>query len=266
MKRPMASFSPQIPPMWRESRIGLEAASLVRSRIFRGEGMEDAQGQPVVLIPGFLAGDGSLSLMTRWLRGTGHYTRKAGMRSNVDCSAAAFERLAERVETLAETRGQRVAIIGQSRGGNFAKVLAHRHPDLVSGIVTLGSPQLNPFDIHPLVHAQVLAMGTLGTLGFRGLFKHACRWGKCCESFWADMRKPLRDDVGYVSIYSRSDGIVNWRSCLDPHADHVEVEASHCGMAVHRGTYRAIAEALARFRALPPARPSARAERVTRAA
>jgi hypothetical protein len=51
-----------------------------------------------------------------------------------------------------------------------------------------------------------------------------------------------------VSIYSRSDGIVDWRACLDPAADHVEIQASHCGMAVSGQAYRATAEALERFR------------------
>jgi len=38
----------------------------------------------------------------------------------------------------------------------------------------------------------------------------------------------LREDVGYVALYSRSDGIVNWRSCLDPHADElVEIGRAH---------------------------------------
>jgi pimeloyl-ACP methyl ester carboxylesterase len=216
--------------------------------VFRGDGVEHAGGQPVLLIPGFLAGDDSLGLMTRWLRKTGHHTRKAGMRSNVDCSEAAYERLAERLECLAETRGERVAIIGQSRGGNFAKVLAVRHPDLVSGIVTLGSPQLDPFDIHPFVRAQVYAVGTLGWLGVPGLFSHKCKWGDCCGGFWEDLQKPLRDDVGYLSVYSKSDGVVRWRSCLDPHADLLEIEASHCGMAVSPRAWRAVEQALTGFR------------------
>jgi triacylglycerol lipase len=239
---------PLLPPLWREGRLGLEAAALMRSKVYRGDDVEDAGDQPVLLIPGFLAGDESLGLMTRWLRKTGHHTRKAGMRSNVDCSEHAYERLVERLECLAETRGERVAIIGQSRGGNFAKVLAVRHPDLVSGIVTLGSPQLDPYDIHPFVRAQVYAVGTLGFLGVPGLFSHRCKWGHCCESFWEDLQKPLRDDVGYLSVYSKSDGVVNWRSCLDPAAEHLEIRASHIGMAVSPRAWRAVEHALTGFR------------------
>jgi triacylglycerol lipase len=260
------SLLPLPPPLWRESRIGLEAAALLRHPIHRGEGVPDAGGQPVMLIPGFLAGDDSLGIMTRWLRRTGHHTRKAGMRSNVDCSATAFERLEERLEEMAATRGEKVAIVGQSRGGNFAKVLARRRPDLVSGIVTLGSPQRNPVAIHPLVRAQVFAVGALGTLGARGFFRHSCLWGDCCKDFWADLRSELPSEVGYVSVYSRTDGVVDWRACLDDGARHVEVRASHCGMAVNVQTYRVLAEALAEFRARgrrPQRRRRARAGGVT---
>jgi triacylglycerol lipase len=243
-----------LPPIWREGRFGLEAAALMRNPIHRGHGVPDAGGQPVLLIPGFLAGDDSLGIMTRWLRRTGHHTRKAGIRSNVNCSALAVERLEERLELMAETRGQKVAIIGQSRGGNFAKVLAVRRPDLVSGIVTLGSAQLNPLAVHPLVHGSVYLVGTLGTMGANGLFKHSCRYGDCCESFWTDLEKPMPKGIGYMSIYSRSDGIVDWRACLDPDAEQVEIRSSHVGMAVHPDGYRAIAGALADFREARAAR------------
>ena len=255
-----------LPPLWRESRIGLEAAALLRHPIHRGEGVAHAEGQPVLLIPGFLAGDDSLGLMTRWLRRTGHHTRKAGMRSNVDCSTLAVDRLEDRLEQMAEARGEKVAIIGQSRGGNFAKVLARRRPDLVSGIVTLGSPQRNPVAIHPLVRAQVYAVGALGTLGARGLFRHSCLWGECCASFWEDLRGELPPGVGYVSVYSRTDGVVDWRACLDEGARHVEVSASHCGMAVNVGTYEALAQALEEFRAADRGRSRRRARPAARGA
>src|ERR687885_1317473 len=102
----MALPLPILPPLWRESRFGLEAAALLRSRVYRGEGVEDAAGQPVLLIPGFLAGDDSLALMTRWLRRTGHHTSKAGMRWNVNCSGVVLERIERRLETLVERQGR----------------------------------------------------------------------------------------------------------------------------------------------------------------
>ena len=228
--------------------MGLEAAALVRQPIFHGEGVPDAGGQPVLLIPGFLAGDDSLGFMTRWLRRTGHHTRKAGIRFNVNCSGQAVDRLETRLESLVDSAGRPAAIIGQSRGGTFAKVLAARRPELVSGIVTLGTPHVEPLAVHPLVSLQLIAVGALGTLRVPGLFRRACLTGDCCEDFWRTSESNLPRGVGFVSIYSKSDGIVDWEACLAAGAKHVEVRASHIGMAVNAGAYQAIADALGSFR------------------
>jgi hypothetical protein len=114
---------------------------------------------------------------------------------------------------------------------------------------------------------QVYAVGTLGTLGLRGFLKHSCRAGDCCERFWDDLEKPVPRGVGFLSIYSKSDGIVKWPSCLDPSAVHHEISGSHMGMAVHPDAYRAIAGALAAFRgSATPGAHSRRARRAVRRA
>jgi len=210
--------------------------------------MRDGGGQPVLLIPGFLAGDDSLGFMTRWLRRTGHHTRKAGMRFNMNCSGQAVDRLETRLESLVEAAGRPAAIVGQSRGGTFARVLAARRPELVSGIVTLGTPHVDPLAVHPLVSLQLLAVGTLGTLRVPGMFRRSCLAGDCCEDFWRTSEENLPRGVGFVSIYSKSDGIVDWPACLAVGAEQVEVRASHIGMAVNAGAYEAITEALHSFR------------------
>jgi triacylglycerol lipase len=268
MKGPSLSLRSSRPPLWREARFGLEAASLIRDPIFHGEGMRDGRGRAVLLIPGFLAGDGSLGLMAGWLKRAGYRPVRAGMRANVDCSGAALERLEERVEGIVAERGARAAVVGQSRGGGLAKALAARRPDLIHGIVTLGSPQIDPLAVHPLVRLQVEAVSRLGSLGAPGLFKRSCLDGNCCAGYWQQIAEPCPDGVGFVSIYSRSDGIVDWRACLDPCADeHVEISASHCGMAVHPDAWRTIAAALERFgrderRPRSGARQTARLRRV----
>lgn len=229
--------------------MGLELAALVRDGVFRGQGVTDGRGQPVLLIPGFMAGDGSLKLMARWLKGTGHHPGRAGIRANVSCSGTSVERLETRLEALVERQGRRAAIVGHSRGGTFAKALAVRRPDLVAGIVTLGSPHVDPLSgVHPLVRANIEAVATLGRLRVPGMFSHGCLEDDCCAEFWLQASGPLPRGVGFVSVYSRSDGVVGWRSCLDPAADeHVEVRSSHCGMAVHAAVYRATADALQAF-------------------
>jgi triacylglycerol lipase len=248
--------------------VGLEAAALMRDPVYWGESVEYGHDQPVFLIPGFLVGDGSLAILTHWLRRTGHRTSKAGIRFNVGCSGDGVQCMEQRLEKLVEKAGQRAVVIGQSRGGSFAKVLASRRPDLVSGIVNLGSPTLGAFAVHPLVRLQVAAVGALGSLGAPGLFTKACLDGDCCSEFWTKHDGPLPDDVGFVSIYSRSDGIVDWHACLDPAAErYAEVNASHVGMGLNAEVYRAIAQALADFRRRgEQSRPVATVEPIRKAA
>ena len=238
---------PYIPPLWRESRFGLELAALRRHPVYRGVGVPPGDGRAVMLIPGFLAGDGSLGTMTHWLRAAGYHTRRAGIRANVDCSEEACARLEARLEGFAEATGQRVAIVGQSRGGTFARALAVKRPDLVAGVVTLGSPTVSQLRIHPLVLAQVGLVSALGSARVPGLFSWRCLRGDCCEHFREALTGPFPADIPYIAMYSRTDGIVDWRSCLDTAAELVEVRASHCGMAANAAVYQELALALGAF-------------------
>ena len=248
MKAPIPVPRSARPPLWREARIGLETAGLLRDPVFRGEGLVDGRGRPVLLIPGFLAGDGSLAMMAGWLKRAGYRPSRAGIVANVNCSGVLIPRLEKRLERLVSLQGKPAAIVGQSRGGTLAKVLAYRRPDLVAGVVMLGSPQTDPLAVHPLVRLQVEAVSRLGSLGAPGLFKRSCIKGDCCSSFWEDLARPLPPEVPLVSVYSKSDGVVDWRSCLDPHATElVEITASHCGMAVSRAAWGAVADALGHF-------------------
>jgi triacylglycerol lipase len=239
---------PHLPPLWRESRIGLEWAALRRSDVFHGAGVPDGEGRGVLLVPGFLAGDGSLGTMTQWLRAAGYRTKRAGIRSNVACSEVACTRLEERLECLAARTGRRVVIVGQSRGGVLAKALGARRADLVSGVVTLGAPVVSQLAVHPIVLAQVGVLAALGSGPVPGLISWRCLRGDCCARFRESVSGPLPPGVGYVALYSRTDGIVDWRSCMDPGADAcVEVRASHCGMGMNADVYHAIARALRTF-------------------
>ena len=268
MKGPSLIARSSRPPLWREARLGLEAAALLRDPVLRGAGLKDGRGRPVMLLPGFLAGDASLGPMAGWLKRAGYRPTRAGMRANVDCSGALVGRLEERLERVVLDQGMRAVLVGQSRGGALAKVLAVRRPDLVAGVVTLGSPQMAPLAVHPLVRVQLQAVGALGSLGAPGLFRRSCLDGECCAEFWSALAGPLPAGVGLVTVYSRSDGIVDWRACLDPNADErVEIASSHVGMAVSPAAWKAIASALERFgRAEARRRPAARGRRLRRAA
>jgi triacylglycerol lipase len=53
-------------------------------------------------------------------------------------------------------------------------------------------------------------------------------------------------DVDFTAVYSKRDGIVDWRACVDPEAKAVEVSASHVGMAVDPRVIDRVVEALTR--------------------
>src|SRR3954469_20974481 len=96
----------------RELRSLAEAARLFGDPVFRGVGVPRGDGAPVVLVPGFLAGDASLAVLRAWLRRRGHRTYRSAIAWNVDCSEAAVRRLDRRVIEVAERTGRPVALIG----------------------------------------------------------------------------------------------------------------------------------------------------------
>jgi triacylglycerol lipase len=171
---------------------------------------------PVLLIPGLLAGDGSMDAIAQALRAAGHHPHAAGTRRNVGCSERVVGRLEAIADRLADQHGRPLALVGHSRGGPFARVLARRRPELVAGVITLGTPYRDPLAIHPLVWASAAALATAGTLRIPGLMSWSCGASRCCGSFDRDLAAPLPDDIALLSIYTRRDGVVDWRACVDP--------------------------------------------------
>ena len=230
-------------PLRGELRYGLELARLASDPEFpRPRRRSDAP--PILLVPGFMAGDPSLAVLRGWLRRRGSRTEAAGIRLNVDCSERAVRRIQARLLRVAEQADRRVVVVGQSRGGELARVLAVRNPDAVSTLVMLGSPVLEPLSVGPVVMSAVRSVARLGDLGVPGMFSSRCADGDCCASFREDLRTPLPPTLRAVAIYSRSDGIVSWEACLDPCAEHIEVASSHSGMSVNAGVYRVLARVL----------------------
>jgi triacylglycerol lipase len=226
-------------PLWGELRYSAELARLLADSAFRSPARRP-DAQPVLLIPGFMAGDASLSVMRNWLRRRGHRVAMSGMLANVDCAERIVTRLDRKVQRLAEQNGSPVVLIGQSRGGALARALAVRNPEHVSGLVMLGSPVRDSLAVSAPVMRTVRWLAALGDLRIPGLFSTTCRNGACCEDFRADLAAPLAPGVRSLSVHSRSDAIVDWRACVDPHGEQFEVDSSHCGMSVHAEVYRVL--------------------------
>src|SRR5207253_6217329 len=185
-----------------------------------------------------MAGDNSLSVLRRWLRGQGHPVRMSGIRVNAGCAERITARLQRRLRAFADEHGRPVLLVGQSRGGALARSLAVREPEHLCGLVMLGTPVRNGLAISPPVMRTLRWVARLGDLGVPGLLSTGCATGDCCAAFREEMQAPLDPRIHALSVLSRSDGIVDWRACLDPHAQAVEVDSSHCGMSVHPDVYR----------------------------
>lgn len=232
-----------VAPVLGELRYSAELARLLSDTRLRAP-RPLADAPPVMLIPGFMAGDASLLVLRAWLRRRGHRVAMSGMFANVDCAGRSVERLEAQLADFAAECGSPVALVGQSRGGTLARVLAVRHPELVCGLAMLGSPVVDGLAVSPRVLRTVRWIARLGDLGLPGVFSTSCRDGACCEAFHADLAAPLAASIEAVSVYSRSDGVVDWRACVDPYVHSVEIDSSHCGMSVHPGVYRVIEQML----------------------
>lgn len=211
---------------------------LLRHRVWTTVDTTQGQGLGVLLVPGFGASDHTLTLTGAWLRARGYRPTGAGIGFTVGCTTDLVDRLERRLEEHAEATGGQVVLIGQSRGGTLARLLAVRRPDLVRGLVMLGSPVVEPLNAQRDVMAIAGFLARLSTFGVPGLMNGDCFSGDCYRTNISALAAPL--EVPALSVYSRSDGIVPWQCSLDPYAEHLEVRCTHTGMAFEPAVYRAL--------------------------
>jgi pimeloyl-ACP methyl ester carboxylesterase len=224
----------------------VEFRQLLLDPVFAGAGVAPGRGRPVLVIPGFLAPDLAVRTMVDWLRRAGYYAAYPRVGPNFRCGEDTVGRLERRLEGLADRRRERVVLIGHSRGGQFARALGIRRPDLVSSVVMLATPGMDLGAIHPVIHVWVHGLSLLARLGVPRVFGSPCFTGPCCERFRAELAAPVPPAVQLVCVIGRRDGLVDRRACADPAATSVvQVNASHIGTTLNAATYRAIARVLA---------------------
>ena len=225
-----------------EGRVALEWAALLPAlpalrRAPRGD------GQPVLVLPGFMASDASTRVLRGFLAHLGYRAHGWGLGRNVGPSSETAHGLARRLEELRRRYGRRVSLVGWSLGGIYARELARRYADDVRQVITLASPFRDPEATN--VPAVLLVRRR----------QHPDE-----RAFREQLRAPL--PVPSTAIYSRTDGLVSWRSCYEdpgPHRESIEVESSHLGMGYHPVVLLTIADRLRQPEgAWEPFRPPAR--------
>ena len=191
-----------------------------------------SDGHPVLALPGFLASDLSMAPMRRYLKELGYDTYAWNLGRNLGGVASKRGALRDLLKHIHDTSGRKVSIVGWSLGGVYARDLALQLPDMVRSVITLGSPFAN--DI-----TATNATRLYEALSGEGINDNP----EIREAIAGDLPVPA------TSIYSRTDGIVNWRTSLlrpSDTAENIEVHlASHIGLGVNPAALWAVADRLA---------------------
>jgi pimeloyl-ACP methyl ester carboxylesterase len=195
-----------------EGRAFGEYASLLLSRPFMGS-LPRGDGHPVLVIPGFGGSDAGTRPLRKVLRRLGYDVHGWGQGRNLGMRTQIRERLRLRLHEVNESHQRKVSLIGWSLGGVFVREIARHAPERVRRVITLGSP-ING-------HPQSNNVDAL------------YRWfnGKTQKVDWEGFqRRREPPSVPCTAIYSKTDGVVAWRCCLEeeaPNTENVEVQASH---------------------------------------
>jgi pimeloyl-ACP methyl ester carboxylesterase len=231
---------------WSEALVAAELLLLHATPTYYGWGVPRGDNSGVVVIPGFLGTDIYLMELHAWLQRIGYRPYFSGIGLNAECPNLLIQRRLN--ETIAKARKEtrrKIHVIGHSLGGIIARSLAHQRPDIIASVITLGAPFRGT-----VMHRGVLRVVEM--VRKRILEEHGggvlpdCYTGRCTCNFLDSLRQDLPDSVLETAIYTRDDGIVDWRYCMtrNPEVDF-EVSGTHLGLAFNSTVYTLIAERLA---------------------
>lgn len=190
----------------------------------------------VLVVPGFGFGDPATLPMQLAVKRAGFRAVRSKILLNVRCSDRAVDRLAEVAKKAVEAdHGQRLMVVGHSRGGMLARGLGARHPELVSTVISLGAPLNDEFAFYEIPKPMVDVLKATHQLD-PVLRDRECATRDCTCPYMLATHRPFPEDVELISYYTTSDGIVDWRACVVPGAENNEVSGSHLGMGLRPET------------------------------
>jgi hypothetical protein len=233
-------------PIWKEALFGAELLLLHASPVFYGLGVQRGDKSAVVLIPGFLGSDLYVTHLQSWLERIGYVAFFSGIGVNAECPNLLIKyRLAATIDKAVAETGRRVHLIGHSLGGIIARSVAAQRPRDIASIITLGSPLAGTV-MHPSVLRAADAIRT------QILHQHGsdvlpdCYTPRCTCSFLGSLRCSTPRSILQTAIYTKDDGIVDWRYCRTGNAKNdFEVPGTHVGLVFNPSAYSIIAERLA---------------------
>lgn len=233
-------------PLWTEALFGAEVLLLHATPVYYGFGVPRGDDSAVVIIPGFLGTDLYLTELHGWLARIGYRPYFSGIGINAECPNLLIQRhLGETIKkALAET-GRKVHLVGHSLGGVIARSVAGQRPKDVASVITLASPFRGTVTNRTVLRAaEAVRMRILQEHG-QGVLP-TCYTGRCTCNFIDSLRRNIPDTMFETAIYTRHDGIVDWRYCMtrNPEVDF-EVPGTHIGMAFNPAAYTIVAERLA---------------------
>lgn len=230
-------------PIWREALWGREYFALKTSRVYYGFGVPRGDGSAVVVVPGFMGTDHYLGELYFWLRRTGYKSFMSGIGWNRECLNELTSRLTRTIEKAHKATGKPVHLIGHSLGGILSRSVAVQNSDKVASVIALGSP-FRGIKSHPWV--MYSADRVRNSILKRNPDKPNCYSGRCdCNAVNA-LGARFPQQIKETAIYTKTDGIVDWKSCVtNDAANNFEVKGTHVGLVVNPEVYRVIARRLA---------------------
>jgi len=240
-------------PLWREAFVGVDWLSLRASAVYRGINVPGGDGSAVLLIPGFLGSDWYLRDLRRWLGRIGYRAYMSGIGRNAECPNVLTDRLFETIEQAYDDSGGRVHLIGHSLGGLLGRAAAVLRPKWIASVISMASP-FRGVRAHPIVlQAAALVRRRIVRRESGPAVLPECYSGFCSCDTLSALRTPFPPGVPQAAIYTKSDGVVDWRLCVtdDPGSD-IEVRGTHVGLVFNREVYQHIADRLAAFQQSKP--------------
>jgi hypothetical protein len=241
---------------WTEALAPVELLLLHAAPVFYGFGIPRGDNSCVVVIPGLLVTDVSLAELHAWLKRIGYRPYFSGVGFDAECPNLLIQRrLNDTIDRARRQTRRKVHVIGHSLGGIIARSVAHQRPDDIASVITLASPFRGT-----VAHSSILRV--VEAVRQRILNEHGpavlpeCYTARCTCDFLDCLRRDTPDSVLQTAIYTRDDGLVDWRYCVTqtPGADF-EVSGTHVGLVFNPSVYTVIAARLAaarpRTRSLP---------------